>query len=63
MIQRMMDETNDPYFIRVLIKKLMPIFIDVQYNIFGNFLCQKVIESSTCDELKQIIDLMCPIVV
>ena len=29
MIQRMMDETKDQTFIRAVIKKLMPIFLEV----------------------------------
>lgn len=61
MIQKKMDLTTDKTFVRNLIKRLMPSFVQVQYNIFGNFLCQKVIESSNAQELAQIIDLILPI--
>jgi len=50
-----MDTTNNPTFVRELIQAILPNFIEVSQNIFGNFLCQKVIESSKASELNQII--------
>jgi hypothetical protein len=61
MIQRKMDVSTDENFVRKLVQRLLPIFIEVQYNIFGNFLCQKVIENSTPQELAAIVDLILPI--
>lgn len=60
MIQRMMDETTDSAFLRTLINRLLPMFKSVSQNIFGNFLCQKVIECCTSDELRQVIELFLP---
>jgi hypothetical protein len=51
MVQRKMDTSLDKTFVRSLIQRLMPNFIEVSHNIFGNFLCQKVIESCTQAEL------------
>ena len=39
MLQRKIETSTDPQFVRHLISRLMPLFMDVQSNIFGNFLC------------------------
>lgn len=56
-----MDTSTDKTFVRNVIQLLLPDFIEVSHNIFGNFLCQKVIESANAAELRQIINLLLPI--
>ena len=61
MIQRRLEECNrSSPFVKNVLQNLLSILPNVMTNQFGNYLCQKLIEVSPVDCLKQFISAVLP---
>lgn len=62
MIQKKLEnmQPGESAFASALIHKMLPIFSKAACNQFGNYLCQRVIEICSVDELKSLIYSILP---
>lgn len=60
MLQKKLDEKKHSDFNNKLIQKITPLFQDLMIDQFGNYLCQKVIEVCSDQQLSHIVDEVLP---